>query len=121
MPTYTYRCADCGNQFDAVQRFSDDPLRECPSCGGGVRRVIQPVGVVFKGSGWYITDSRQGQDNGAKAAKPDKEKADAGEKSADKTDGKKGADEAKPAAAAASTTAEKATVGAASTAKPTAD
>jgi putative FmdB family regulatory protein len=120
MPTYTYRCADCGNQFDAVQRFSDDPLRECPSCGGVVRRVIQPVGVVFKGSGWYITDSRQKPDDGKQTAKPDKEKADAGDKAADaKTDGKKTSDEAKPAASA-STTTEKATAGAAA-AKPAAD
>jgi putative FmdB family regulatory protein len=58
MPTYTYQCDACGHGFDAVQRFSDDPLSECPECGSPVRRVIQPVGVVFKGSGWYITDSR---------------------------------------------------------------
>jgi putative FmdB family regulatory protein len=58
MPTYSYRCSACTNQFDQFQRFSDDPLTDCPTCGGEVRRVIQPVGVVFKGTGWYITDSR---------------------------------------------------------------
>ena len=58
MPTYTYQCDSCGHGFEAVQRFADDPLRECPQCGASIRRVIQPVGVVFKGSGWYITDSR---------------------------------------------------------------
>jgi putative FmdB family regulatory protein len=58
MPTYSYRCSACANQFDQFQRFSDDPLTDCPTCGGEVRRVIQPVGVVFKGTGWYITDSR---------------------------------------------------------------
>ena len=58
MPTYTYQCDSCGHGFEAVQRFADDPLSECPQCGASIRRVIQPVGVVFKGSGWYITDSR---------------------------------------------------------------
>jgi putative FmdB family regulatory protein len=58
MPTYTYQCDSCGHGFEAVQRFADDPLSECPQCGAPIRRVIQPVGVVFKGSGWYITDSR---------------------------------------------------------------
>jgi putative FmdB family regulatory protein len=58
MPTYTYQCDSCSHGFEAVQRFADDPLSECPQCGAPIRRVIQPVGVVFKGSGWYITDSR---------------------------------------------------------------
>ena len=58
MPTYTYHCDPCGHGFETVQRFADDPLTECPQCGSRIRRVIQPVGVVFKGSGWYITDSR---------------------------------------------------------------
>ena len=58
MPTYSYRCDSCGHDFEAVQRFADDPLTDCPECGSQIRRVIQPVGVVFKGSGWYITDSR---------------------------------------------------------------
>jgi putative FmdB family regulatory protein len=58
MPTYAYRCDACGHQFEAFQKFADEPLRECPACGAAVRRVIHPVGVVFKGSGWYITDSR---------------------------------------------------------------
>jgi putative FmdB family regulatory protein len=60
MPTYSYHCETGNHDFDIVQRFSDDALTVCPECGGTVRRVIQPVGVVFKGSGWYITDSRKG-------------------------------------------------------------
>jgi putative FmdB family regulatory protein len=63
MPTYSYRCSACANQFDQFQRFADDPLTDCPTCGGEVKRVIQPVGVVFKGSGWYITDNRPKQDS----------------------------------------------------------
>ena len=58
MPTYVYRCDSCNHQFELFQRMSDDPLDTCPECQGKVRRVIHPVGVVFKGSGWYINDSR---------------------------------------------------------------
>lgn len=102
MPTYSYRCADCDHRFDAVQRFADDPLRECPACGGPIRRVIQPVGVVFKGSGWYINDSRQGQDDGKKAPKPGADdKAAADKTPSDTTPGDKPATESKPVAAEA--------------------
>jgi putative FmdB family regulatory protein len=59
MPTYVYACDTCGAQFEQFQSFKDEPLRACPSCAGAVRRVFQPVGIVFKGSGWYITDSRK--------------------------------------------------------------
>jgi len=58
MPTYQYRCKACSREFDQFQKFAEDPLTICPSCGGEIRRVIQAVGVVFKGSGWYINDSR---------------------------------------------------------------
>jgi putative FmdB family regulatory protein len=57
--TYSYRCTACGHRFDAVQRMVEDPLTECPSCGGFVKRTIQSVPIVFKGSGWYKTDSRK--------------------------------------------------------------
>lgn len=67
MPTYTYRCDSCGHQFETVQRFTEDALTECPTCGAAIRRVIQPVGVVFKGSGWYITDSRAPQKDGSES------------------------------------------------------
>ncbi|HEV2109083.1 MAG TPA: FmdB family zinc ribbon protein [Thermomicrobiales bacterium] len=73
MPTYSYRCDTCHHQFDQIQRFSDNPLTDCPACEGSVRRVIQPVGVVFKGSGWYINDSRKSSDPESKTAK-DQEK-----------------------------------------------
>lgn len=58
MPIYTYECEACGVRFDQRQRFSDSPLQECPECGGHVHRVPQPVGIVFKGSGWYVKDSK---------------------------------------------------------------
>ncbi len=58
MPIYEYECSACRNRFERSQRFSDPPVTECPECGGPVRRVLFPAGIVFKGSGWYITDSR---------------------------------------------------------------
>lgn len=59
MPTYAYRCGACGHEFDAVQSFHDDPLTLCPNCGeSAARRVFRSVGVIFKGSGWYVNDTR---------------------------------------------------------------
>ena len=58
MPTYEYRCNDCGHGFEQVQKFSDDPLETCPECGGSLRKVFGSVGIVLKGSGFYKTDSR---------------------------------------------------------------
>jgi putative FmdB family regulatory protein len=58
MPVYTYECDECGVRFDARQKFSDAPVSECPECGGHTHRVPQAVGIVFKGSGWYVTDSK---------------------------------------------------------------
>ena len=58
MPTYEYACTECGHVFDAVQSFTDAALTECPECGGKLRKVFSAAGVVFKGSGFYRTDSR---------------------------------------------------------------
>ena len=58
MPTYTYTCTACNDVIEKRQSFSDAPLTTCEQCGGTLRKVIHPVGIVFKGSGWYITDSR---------------------------------------------------------------
>ncbi|MEU6646744.1 FmdB family zinc ribbon protein [Saccharomonospora sp. NPDC046836] len=58
MPTYQYACKDCGHQFEAVQSFSDASLSECPECNGTLRKLFGSVGVIFKGSGFYRTDSR---------------------------------------------------------------
>ena len=58
MPTYQYACTECGHRFEAVQAFTDDSLTTCPVCGGQLRKVYGSVGVVFKGSGFYRTDSR---------------------------------------------------------------
>lgn len=60
MPTYAYRCRDCGHAFDAVQSFTDEALTQCPECDGVLRKQYGSVGVSFKGSGFYRTDSRSG-------------------------------------------------------------
>ena len=87
MPTYQYACTECGEQLEKVQKFSDDPLTVCPNCNGRLRKVFSPVGIVFKGSGFYRTDSRSGPVAGGKdgagkdGGKDGKEKADSGSKS----------------------------------------
>jgi len=60
LPTYVYRCKQCGSVIERRQRFSDEPLTECESCQGQLQKVLQPVGIIFKGSGFYSTDSRGG-------------------------------------------------------------
>src|SRR5207244_9108313 len=58
VPTYTYTCTACNNHIEKRQSFTDPPLTTCEECGGTLRKIIHPVGIVFKGSGWYVTDSR---------------------------------------------------------------
>jgi putative FmdB family regulatory protein len=68
VPTYQYACTDCGDRSEVVQRFTDDPLTVCSACGGKLRKVFSPVGIVFKGSGFYRTDSRSGSSTVAAGA-----------------------------------------------------
>ena len=72
MPTYEYTCTECGEQVEVVQKFTDDALTVCTACGGRLRKVFSPVGIVFKGSGFYRTDSRNGS-SGDGPGKKDKE------------------------------------------------
>jgi putative FmdB family regulatory protein len=81
MPTYEYACTECGDRTEVVQSISDAPMTTCTVCGGALRKVFSPVGIVFKGSGFYRTDSR---------AKPSTSKSDGGGGDKDKT--KKAAD-----------------------------
>ncbi len=67
MPTYSYACTECDHRFDAVQSFSDDSLTTCPECQGRLRKVFNAVGVVFKGGGFYRTDSRAGSSSSVAA------------------------------------------------------
>src|SRR5262245_25473963 len=86
MPIYEYECTSCKTRFERSQRFSDPPVSECPECGSPVRRVLFPAGVVFKGSGWYVTDSRKPAPS--ESAPTSSEKSDsAGTKTDAKSDG----------------------------------
>lgn len=100
MPTYQYRCTDCGRDLEVVQKFSDASLTECPTCSGALRKVFNAVGVVFKGSGFYRNDSR------ATSAESASESNGTDKKSSEKTDQKAGdkPSESKPAAAGTGTT-----------------
>src|SRR5215472_3542309 len=84
MPTYEYLCQSCGARFEAWQKMSDDPIDTCPTCGNHVRRIIFPVGLVFKGSGFYINDTRS-------AATPATSTADAAPSSTAEATGEGGA------------------------------
>jgi putative FmdB family regulatory protein len=71
MPTYEYRCRECGEPLEVVQAFSDDPLTECPACGGPLRKVFNSVGISFKGSGFYKTDSRSSSSSPSSSSSSD--------------------------------------------------
>jgi putative FmdB family regulatory protein len=123
LPTYEYACTACGHRLEAVQKFTDDALTECPECGGKLRKVFGAPGIVLKGSGFYKTDTRaqdkrsssdkSGSANGSDSSGSGSDtKTDSGTKSSDSgsksepstsgTNGDKPAKESKPAASAAS-------------------
>ena len=89
MPTYEYRCSDCGNTFEVFQRIDEETLTVCERCGGRLRKVFHPAGIVFKGSGFYATDSR------ARAKAGTNESAD---RKAEKKETKETTEKKKPAA-----------------------
>jgi len=99
VPTYQYACTACGHELEAVQSFSDDPLTTCPDCGGNLRKLFGNVGVVFKGSGFYRTDSRKsdsgsstsGTSSDSSGTKSDTGKSDTGKSSSAKSDSGKAA------------------------------
>ncbi|MFI6339167.1 FmdB family zinc ribbon protein [Streptomyces sp. NPDC050535] len=70
MPTYQYQCTECGEGLEAVQKFTDDALTECPNCGGRLKKVFSAVGIVFKGSGFYRNDSRGSSSSTSPASTP---------------------------------------------------
>ena len=93
MPTYQYTCTECGEPVEVVQKFTDDPLTVCTACGGRLRKVFSPVGIVFKGSGFYRTDSRKGPltadkpEKSEKSEKAEKATSDAGASSSSSSNG----------------------------------
>jgi len=86
MPIYIYRCENCGVQFERQQKFSDPPLKRCPECDkNALRKVYQPVGIVFKGSGFYSTDNRSPSGRGRSKSSTKSEEAESKSSKSDKT------------------------------------
>lgn len=98
MPLYEYRCENCGDQFEVIQKFSDDPLSTHEKCGGKVHRILSAPALQFKGSGWYVNDYAKGANPGASTPK----KADSPANGSSST-----TESAAPASTPASTSAEK--------------
>ena len=101
MPTYQYACTACGHQLEAVQSFTDEALTECPACEGRLRKLFSAVGVVFKGSGFYRTDSRSATKNAAASSGSSDSKGDSGSSSSDTSKSSTPAKKAEPASTAA--------------------
>jgi putative FmdB family regulatory protein len=101
VPTYQYACTDCGDRSEVVQRFTDDPLTVCSACGGKLRKVFSPVGIVFKGSGFYRTDSRSsstvpaGSANGSNGSSGESSSTGGSDKSANGSSGDSGSSSSK--------------------------
>lgn len=90
MPTYQYACTECGEQSEVIQKFTDDPLTVCSACGGRLRKVFSPVGIVFKGSGFYRTDSRASANGAKQNGSRDTAETSADSKPADSSTGDSG-------------------------------
>jgi putative FmdB family regulatory protein len=90
MPTYEYRCKDCGEPLEVVQSFTDDALTECPACGGTLRKVFGNVGIAFKGSGFYKTDSRGSKAAAATPSSGDSTSSSSGDASSSSGNGSSG-------------------------------
>ena len=108
MPTYSYACTECDNKFDIAQAFSDDALTTCPKCSGRLRKLFNSVGVVFKGSGFYRTDSRESAKTSTNGSAKSSESATVSSSSSEKSssassnDSSTGSTSSAPAAAASS-------------------
>ncbi|CAM5496123.1 FmdB family zinc ribbon protein [Streptomyces tanashiensis] len=105
MPTYQYQCTECGEGLEAVQKFTDDALTECPSCNGRLKKVFSAVGIVFKGSGFYRNDSRGSSSSSSPASS----------KSTTTTSTTSSSTDSKPAASTASTSASSSSTSSSST------
>ena len=85
MPTYEYACRDCGEHLEVVQSFKDAPLVECGRCGGTLRKVFSAAGIIFKGSGYYVTDSRKAPSGASDSKESGGAKADSKSSSSEST------------------------------------
>ena len=109
MPTYQYRCTNCGRELEVVQKFSDAALTECPACGGRLRKVFSPAAIVFKGSGFYRTDSRSGSGKSSAngSAKKDEAKTEAKKESTSSSDSSSSSSGSTSSGSTSSSSAEK--------------
>lgn len=103
MPTYEYECSDCGQRFEVFQSFNDAPLTSCEECSGRLKKVFHPAGIIFKGSGWYATDSRPASER--KKFKNDGKPPESSDSKPVKTDGATSNGSASDGAAAAGASA----------------
>ncbi|MEU8546547.1 FmdB family zinc ribbon protein [Streptomyces roseoverticillatus] len=102
MPTYQYQCTECGEGLEAVQKFTDDALTECPSCQGRLKKVFSAVGIVFKGSGFYRNDSR-GSSSSSSPAKSSSSSSSSSSSGTTSTTPAAKSSESKPSSAPAAT------------------
>jgi putative FmdB family regulatory protein len=108
VPTYSYACTACEHHFDTVQKFTDPSLTDCPECSGRLRKLFSSVGIVFKGSGFYRTDSRSGDEsrpNGKSAPESKPESESGSTQSGATSDSKTGSGSTSSSSASSSTTA----------------
>ena len=103
MPLYEYECDDCGHRFELIRKFSDEPLRECPTCAGHVRKLVSSPAIQFKGTGWYVTDYARKSSGAQPASEADKSSAD---RKTDSKDTSKEAGGSKTASSAESKTSQ---------------
>ncbi|MEV6245782.1 FmdB family zinc ribbon protein [Streptomyces sp. NPDC051742] len=103
MPTYQYQCTECGEGLEAVQKFTDDALTECPSCNGRLKKVFSAVGIVFKGSGFYRNDSRGSSSSSSPAASKSSTPSSSAPSSSSTSDAKPAASTASASSSASST------------------
>jgi putative FmdB family regulatory protein len=111
MPTYEYKCRDCGHQLEVVQSFTDDALTKCPSCRKkALRKVFSPVGIAFKGSGFYKTDSRSSNGKSASSTNgSSSEKSDKADKSSASSDAKTSSNSSSDSSSSSSSSDKKST------------
>ena len=111
MPTYEYRCQDCGQELEVVQSFTDDALTKCPSCRQkALRKVFAPVGIAFKGSGFYKTDSRSSNGKSASSTNgSSSEKSDKADKSSSSSDAKTSSNSSSDSSSSSSSSDKKST------------
>jgi putative FmdB family regulatory protein len=94
MPLYEYQCQACGMRFERQQHVNDEPVKVCPECGGEVHRLIQPVGIIFRGSGFYVTDNRAKSSTSGtggskkRSEKPEEKESESADRSSDKDSAK---------------------------------